>query len=465
MDRRHFLRTTAIGATAVAAGGIVKAAPSAYQTQCRLKTRGFVSEPPRRIPVVDSADVVVVGGGPAGFAAAVASARQGCDTLLLERGYFLGGLFTGCDVTLLNNMFTPTHSGPLQAVFGICDELCKRLIDNKMYTWVHTAPNVDTEGAKYFMEQMCAEAGVRILYGVQAAQLIMNRQREPRFEKTADADALHCKGFAERGDFIDSVILETKSGRVAVKARFVIDCTGDGDILDWAGEDFTEYKQDISAMWRVGNVATSSDTPPSDGLIGMVTPNEGVRTCHEGAGIRGVDGLDIYTLTDAQLQMRRRIWERTLKIRRQEGSRGAYMVSTPSLVGVRVTRVLDSVFNVTAEGAALGKSYDDVIGFTGSDSALEWGGRRIPSKERRMWQVPYRSLVPGHIENLLVAGRCFGFEKALTYDAREVGTCLMTGQAAGSAAALALNLRTCARDVDISRLQTILRSSGVKLDW
>jgi len=471
MDRRHFIKTTAIGAAGLATAGVIpaKTASRAVETagaandaieaageSCRLKTIGFVSEPARQIPVVDSADIVVVGGGPAGFAAAVASARQGCDVLLLERGYFLGGLFTGCDVTLLNNMYTPTHGGPLQAVFGICDELCKRLIQNNMYSWVHTAPNVDTEGAKYFMEEMCAEAGVRILYGVQAAEITMSG--------TGGGGSFGANA-RSRGERIDSIILDTKSGRIAVRAKFVIDCTGDGDILSWAGEDFTEYKQDISAMWRVGNVNLPPDAKPNEGLLGMVTPNAGVRTCHQGAGIRDVDGLDIYVLTDAQLEMRRQIWEKTLKIRQMQGNEGAYMVSTPALVGVRITRVMNSVFNVTTEGAALGTSYPDVIGFTGSDSALEWGGRKIPSKERQMWQVPYRSLVPKRVENLLVAGRCFGFEKGLTYDAREVGTCLMTGQAAGTAAAQAVSHHSINRELDISLLQTTLRKNGVKLDW
>ena len=435
MDRREFLKTSAITAAGMAVSGTTAHAADrgTVKVNTRLDSDGSIKEPARRIPVVDSADIVVVGGGPAGFAASVAAARQGMDVIMLERGYFLGGLFTGCDVTLLNDMYTPTHEGRVQAVFGICDELCRKLSGHDMLTWVGTPPNVDTEATKYFMEEMCCEAGVRILYGAHASEISMS------------------------GDRIEAVLVETKSGRVAIRTRLVIDCSGDGDVLAWAGEDFNEYKYDISAMYRIGNIR--------NGGSGWETPNDGVYTRHLGNGVVNVDGLDVYTATKAQLELRRRMWEDTLKTRAKEGNEGAYLLSTPSLVGVRVTRVLNSVMNVTTEGAATGKSYDDVIGFTGSDSTLNWNGTRISRKDRKMWQVPYRSLVPKTVSNLLVAGRCFGYEQNLRYDAREVGTCLMTGEAAGFAAAQAVSMRQGCRDIDVRQLQKTLRQNNVKLDW
>lgn len=435
MDRRKFIKSTAACAAAVTAPWAIPAEgrQKTEKVDTRLDVKGRIDEPARSIPVVDGADVVVVGGGPAGFAAAIAAARQGCDVLLLERGYFLGGLFTGCDVTILNDMYTPTPDGRVQAVYGICDELCRRLDAHSMLAWLNTPPNVDTEATKYFMERMCVEAGVRILYGVQAAQV------------------------SKSGDRIEAIIIETKSGRVAVRAKFVVDCTGDGDILEWTGEDFTEYRYDISAMWRAGNVGSAQ--------YGSATPNEGVRTGHLGSGIEEVDGLDLYVLTDAQIQLRQRMWDEVQKLRSQEGSGGTYLASSPSVVGVRITRVLNSTFNVTVAGAMEGECYPDVIGFTGADSDIEWQGAVVKGVNRRMWQVPYRSLVPRTMGNLLVAGRCFGFEKGLMYDAREVGTCIMTGEAAGTAAAQAVADRCSCRDIDVPRLQKTLRAGGAKLDW
>lgn len=437
MDRREFLKSSAVCTAAIAAKGTIpsdaKSPKKVEKVETRLEEKGRILEPARSLPVVDAADVVVVGGGPAGFAASIAAAREGCDVLLLERGYFLGGLFTGCDVTLLNNMYSPTPSGRTQAVFGLCDRLCRHLEASNMLAWPGTAPNVDTEATKYFMEHMCVEAGVRILYGVQAAQI------------------------SKAGDSIDAVILETKSGRVAVKSKFVIDCTGDGDILAWAGEDFNEYKYDISAMWRAGNVGNAK--------YGKETSNKGVHTCHLGAGIKDADGLDPYVVTNAQIELRQRMWDKVRDLRAKEESPDAFLLSSPVVVGVRITRVLNSVFNVTVEGAAKGESYPDVIGFTGADSTLSWNGEKIPGKNRKIWQVPYRSIVPKTMNNLLVAGRCFGFEQGLRYDAREVGTCIMTGEAAGAAAAQAVAFRCSCRDVDVPRLQKTLRSAGAKLDW
>ena len=431
MDRRHFIKTSAAGAAGLAIG-TREAGAESRDAKTPLEVKGYVKDPARRIPVVDSADVVVVGGGPAGFAAAVAASREGCDVLLLERGYFLGGLFTGCGVTPIINMFHLMEDGSgRQAVFGIAEELCRKLDDAGMLCYEGIRPKVDPEAAKYFMEELCALSGVRILYGVQAA------------------------GVTRSGDAIDSVILEGKSGRVAVRCRFVIDASGDGDVLEWTGEDFTVYKNDIGAMWRIGNAEEAGK--------GSKTPVKGVRTRHT-TGEKDQDGLDMYNLTRIQLNLRKMMWEEVAALRKEEKNRDLYLVDTPSVVGVRITRVLDSVANVTTEGAANGKVYRDVIGVTGGESNLKYKDSKILKKDRKMWQIPYSAITPRHVPNLLVGGRCFGFEKELTYDAREIGTCLLTGQAAGVAASLAVSRRQSCRDLDILDLQSKLRAQNVRWD-
>lgn len=432
MDRRNFLKATALGAGAMMVDPAFKADAKTLESATPLEVKGYVKESARKIPVVDSADVVVAGGGPAGVAAAVAAARQGADVIILERLYFMGGLFTGCGVTPVINVFSPTHTGRTQAIFGYADELIRRLDGYGMIMTKGVVPRVDPEAAKYIMEETLAEAGVRILYGVQAAQVTMS------------------------GDRIESVIIEGKSGRVAINCKFVIDCTGDGDILDWTGEDFTIYKNDIGAMWRLGNAGPLAKEPSA--------PTRGVVTRHS-KGELDQDGLDMYNLTRVQLGLRKMIWEDFLKKRKTPGCEDLFIVDSPALVGVRVTRVLNSVANVTAMGALEGKSYGDVIGFTGSDSTLKIGDIQRQRKDRKIWQVPYSAITPKKVTNLLVAGRCFGYEQPLTYDAREIGTCLMTGQAAGTAAGIAVERHCANRDMDIAELQKRLRAQNVKLDW
>ena len=431
MKRRDFLKTTALAGGALAvAPSVVSAKPATEISKTPLKADGFVRERARKIPVIDSADVVIVGGGPAGVSAAIAAARGGSDVLLLEREYFLGGLFTGCGVTPIINMYTPDPAWRKLAVAGVCKELVDRLDAVGMICDEKIRPKVDPEAAKYYMEEMLAESGARILYGVQVAQVVMSGSR------------------------IDSVILDSKSGRVAVKARFVVDCSGDGDVLEWAGEDFNVYKEDIGAMWRIGHAENFPKGNP--------TPTKGVKTRHT-TGERKQDGLDIYNLTRIQLLMRKNAWKEVEEARKQPGCEDLYLVDTPSVVGVRITRVLNSVGNVSAQGAVDGKRYDDAIGFAGADSTMTVDGNKYLSGRRPMWQVPYSAITPKTVPNLLVGGRCFGFERPLTYDAREIGCCFMTGQAAGTAAAIAVASRCSCREVDIRALQQSLKKQNVIL--
>ena len=433
MDRRQFLKFTGAvaAASAITPATELSAAPKKGRTP--LETKGYVKEPARQIPVVDNADVVVLGGGPAGFAAAVSAAREGVDVMMIEREYFLGGLFTGCGVTPIINMYNYTAGGREQAVVGIAEELCGKLhavgMTNRLPGRIRY--RVDPEAAKYYMEEICDSAGVRMLYGVHAAQVIQS------------------------GNAIKTVIVEGKSGRVAINCKFVVDCTGDGDVLEWTGEDFETRKNDIGAMWRLGNAtgAPKGTPTPSKGVVGrhMVGPHD-------------QDGLDMYNLTKVQKEIRKKIWDEAQRYRKMEGLQDLYIVDTPSVVGVRITRVLNGVEKVLSDDAAVGKVYKNVIGMAGGESTLKYSGGKIPMKQRKMWQVPYGALCPKTVPNLLVGGRCFSFDENITYDAREVGTCFMTGQAAGVAAALAVISRCSCREVDIPTLQKHLKAQNVKLE-
>ena len=158
------------------------------------------------------------------------------------------------------------------------------------------------------------------------------------------------------------------------------------------------------------------------------------------------------------------MWDRTQELRKREGGENIFLLETPPQIGVRVTRVLDPVKQVTLEESMHYTRYDDSIGMSGGSAPIMYQGRRVPTKERPYWQIPYSSITPKNCPNLLVGGRCFGYDDDLSYDAREIGTCLVTGQAAGTASALAVLNRTSVQDVDIRKLRAELVNQNVKLE-
>ena len=294
-------------------------------------------------------------------------------------------------------------------------------------------PTVDPEAAKYVMEQMIQEAGVEMVYNATVAQVIMS------------------------GNRIDAAVLETKSGRVAVRAKLFVDTSGDGDLIAYSGEDFDKMNYHIGAMWRVGGVAEGTRKS------GSPTPIPGVRVMHL-HGEDDKDGLDALENTRIWMRMRKLMWDRTQALRSREGGENAFLLETPPQIGVRVTRMLKAVKRLSLEETMTGAAHKDVIGMSGGSDTIKYQGRSIKKKERPIWQIPYSSLIPQRVENLIVAGRCFGFDRELAWDAREIGTCFVTGQAAGVAAALAVNARAGVRDVDVPKLQETLRKQGAMLE-
>lgn len=436
MDRRKFLKIGAAGAGAVAAGSVssyAKSKETVKPASEAVEVKAYVSEPARKIPVVADCDVLVVGGGPAGFAAALSAARQGCSVILLEKGGFLGGLWTGCAVLPLNCMGANVAGEWKQVVYGYANELNARLEDIGMSVMRRRSPVVDPEATKYLMQIMLKDAGVKVLYYVQAASLTMS------------------------GDRIESVIVESKSGRCAVKAKTVVDATGDGDVFFWAGDPFRHVKHHIGAMWRIGNVKEDSDFKRG------ITPIPGVRLMHTN-GEYDQDGLDLFNLSRLTEAMRDYIWKKTEETKSIRGCEDAFVLDTPSLVGVRVTRVLDSLCNVGVESVMKDQAYDDVVGIAGVDIKIDYMGNSYKVEERHPWQIPLRALLPQKTKNLVVAGRCFGYGEGITYDAREIATCLVTGQAAGAAAARAVLERSAVREIDVRKLQHTLREQDVRLD-
>jgi hypothetical protein len=433
MDRRDFIKASILGAAVTMTGcssDIRKG--SQEHPNVRIEGDGWLKRPAREIPVIADAEVVVLGGGPAGVSAAVSAARTGASVILLERYGCLGGLWTGGLVLpMLNTHGASAEKDWTKVIWGFSNEIFERLKEMKMVV-NDLAPVVDPEACKYVLERFCVESGVKLIYHSWAS------------------------GVAMSGDRIDAVFLETKSGPVAIRGKYFVDASGDGDLIEWSGEDFYEMKHHIGAMYRIGGV------PENMKGVGVKTPIAGVRNGHM-HGYNDQDGLDVLNLSRLQTDLRKEMWDRTQALKEKEGGENIYLLETPSQIGVRVTRVLNSVCNVTLEGSMNYKTYKDSIGMSGGSAPIMYQGQKIMTKDRPFWQIPYSALVPKKCKNLLVSGRCFGYEQGLVYDAREIGTCLVTGQAAGTAAALSCLNRISVQDMDIAVLQSSLLKQNVKL--
>jgi hypothetical protein len=441
MQRRSFLNRLLLSSGAVMLG-----------SQCRRSGReesshdpvtgpetavnsglGAVREPARDIPVVETADVLVIGGGPSGVAAAIAASRAGARTILAERYNHLGGLWTGGLVLpLLSTHAINRQHDMTRVLHGIGGEILQRLLDIGMA--IHDInPVVDPEATKYVLEKMLKESGVMPLYHCWASNVIVE------------------------SDTIRAVLLETKSGRIAIRPKTVVDCTGDGDILHLAGEDYDIMNYELGLVHRLGNVdRINRDAPGYKELnIGGETPIPSVNWVNMVGG-EYEDALDFRRLSELQQQHRIQIWEDVQEIRSVPGYEEVFLLDTAPQQGVRMSRILRGEYRLTLEDSMTFRSFEDNIGISGAWTSLMYQSRRVPMQERPMWQIPYRALLPQKTRNLLVAGRCFSFEQDLFQDARIIGTCLITGHGAGVGAALASNSGHAVQDVDRKQIRKVL---------
>jgi hypothetical protein len=442
MKRRKFISTLAISAGAVVGGARCgnESSPKGSGGIPDKHTGSTVFEPAREIPIIEEPDVLVVGGGPAGVAAAIAAGRAGAKTVLVERYNHLGGLWTGGLVLPLLSTHAVDKKGKFQQViFGVGDEMVQRLRKVDMAI-SEVNPVVDPEAAKYLFDVMIKESSVKMLYHCWASNAIV-----------------------EDG-WIKAVILETKSGRAAIAPKMIVDGTGDGDILHLAGENYENMKYHIGLVHRLGNVDRIDASKPGfkDLEIGDPTPIPSVNWFNM-RGEDDQDGLDLNTLSELQQKYRIQIWENTQKIRATPGYEQVFLLDTASQVGVRMTRILNGEYRLTLEDSMTFKKFDDVIGISGAWTSLLYNGRRVDGKERPLWQIPYRSMLPKKTKNLIVSGRCFCFDRGLVEDTRIIGTCLVTGQGAGAAAAVAVQTDRSAREVDIRKVQSLLKQQNVNL--
>ncbi len=398
-------------------------------------TNGKVIQPQRELPVLQRTEVLVVGGGPAGVSAAIAARRCGCKVLLVERYGHFGGLWTGGLVVLVIGHLA---DGKTQVSRGIGEEMMQRL--EKLDRGICNRgpgkdPTVDAEALKYVMVDMITEAGVDVL--------------------------LHCWGVDAimDGNTIRGAVFESKSGRQAVLADVVVDATGDGDVFGAAGAEHERRIYHIGLPCRIGNLdrvdrAKAPGKPPKG--IGHITPISGVNWVN----MHGpdADGLDVAALSRLELAHRKQIWKEVQAVRQTPGYEQVYLMETAPQLGVRITRVLKGVRAITSEDHRAGKTFGDVVAVGGVTSG---DGARLGS--HGAWQVPYGALLPRNVENLLAGGRCISFDKKMTDVVRLIPNCFTTGHAAGVAAAVSVKARCRPRDVEVPKVQQILRDQGAFL--
>jgi len=420
-------------------------------------------------PVADETDVLVCGGGPAGFAAAVAAARAGADTLLLEQSNCLGGMSTagmmshwsGCDSSPIGLEITDRMRR-----YGA---LPPGWTEDKRWCCSH-------EALKEAMFEIAAEAGVRVQLHTWVA------------------------GAVVEGGAVKGAVTESKSGREAVLAKVSVDATGDGDLAARAGAAFDLGRegdgacQPATLMFLLGGVDTArAILPPSFESLVQVPKGEIQAlgrarlpapaghvllyptrlpgcVCVNMTNAVGVDATDARSVTRAEIECRAQIEPIVAFLREfAPGYEKCYALASAQNVGIRESRHFRGLYTLTAEDIVAGRSFDDWIAVRNwfnfdihnvGGSGLDANGAQAQFRAKGTYQIPYRCCVPEALDGLLLAGRNISGTHKAHSNFRVMTICADVGFGAGFAAALAAKAGVRPRDVDVADVQRLLRAAG-----
>jgi hypothetical protein len=446
-----------------------------------------ITEPSRRTPVYGEFDVVVVGGGPAGIMAATAAARAGCSTLLIERYGFLGGAGTAGGLSTFCGLHARTYGEDIRVIRGQADELLDRLVKLDGLNAPHltiadgiAAQAFDISAYKIAADELVTGSGARILFHAMAVGVVL-----------------------AAGGSLDAVLIESKSGRQAVRGRFFIDASGDGDLAYWAGVPWEKAPpvnglMYPSLMFRINGVdinragpapwrtverlmeeAEAAGTHAFPRKKPIVRPQRNplewranltqLRTADGGA----IDGTDVDELTLGELTGRQQALDAFAFIReRTPGFEDSYIVDIAPQIGIRETRRIIGPYQLTESDVLDCADFDDTIGVNGWPVEAHVAGSvefRWQRKERGFNQLPFRIILPGtrgdgkRAANLYVTGRCASMTHGAHAAARVTGPCFEMGQAAGTAAGMALSAGVAGDAIDVAELQRRLEDHGAYL--
>ena len=453
-----------------------------------------------RLPRINSkrygpCGVLVAGGGMAGIAAAVAAARSGASTMLIEKAGWLGGMgITGATGlhTFFNVFDTNPAAPPMRVVAGIAQELVDRVQElgggvghvrmERGGDFVSILTPVEPEAFKLAAAQMCLDAGVKLLL-----HTVMDEVRS-------------------NSGHVDSVVVWNKAGRALIRAKQFVDCTGDGDVAAYAGADFAHFKAGDRGAYSAGftfrlcnvDLGEMERHLDSAGLItqlahaikpGMSHPDlvrlgidMGQMRAHVGldwtpgyflsSSVRPHeltycncinfgpnDGLDAGALTAAETALRTQMLRVVDLFRRHiKGCAQAYAAGPAPSVGQRRARAVRCEHELTQKDCTEGTQFDDQIGCFGF---IDNAGYIV--RDAGAYGIPYRALVPKGVDNLLIAGRMMTVELVAHNSTRNTVCCLVCGQAAGTAAAMAAASNTSPAALDVEALRARLAKDNVVL--
>lgn len=449
-----------------------------------------IEEPARRTEIIRSTDVLVVGGGPGGLAAALAAARAGAEVTLVERFGCLGGNIT---VVGVEGFAWYRHEETVEAN-GIGREFEERAFE--MGAAVPESQSlsyeIDSEGFKLVADRLVEEAGIH-----------------PMLHRSFVAPVMD-------GDRVAGIVTESKAGREAMLAKVVIDATGDADIAHRAGA--PTFKTPVEAMqaasvmfhlagvdkaafmaavksdpqtykdWSTGEWTVETDGKEEDmfspflkkpfqkaieeGLIPAhlstiagtwgAVHDSGELTYMNLVHLPGVDGTDPDSMTRGEFEGRRQAMLAVEALRRfMPGCDGVRLRNFGMSIGIRDTRKIDAVYNMTESDARNQGRFDDTVGIY-PEFIDGYGVLILPTTGRYM-HIPYRAMLPKKVKGLLVAGRAIGGDRIAHAATRNMACCAVAGQGAGIAAALAVKTGRDVAEIDMIAVQRELERQGVRI--